>query len=323
MAPKINLYSSLACSDYYSEQSHLGIPGPLPGGAYPVIEIGQQNPDCHLPEIQARAAKLALAVNLCTGMISAITTGKYGALSDRRGRRLVILIALCGTMLNDIIIILMAKYWRVLGLEFFLVGAVLDGVFGSFTTTAAATNAYVADCTNPEKRAISFAYIQSVFFLGIAIGPVIGGVLITRTGSVVTLFYCALAVHISFAFFILFLIPESVTPEHMEVARRKSQIRRMSADGVVYHRRQWQYWAMFLNIFQPLEVFWPRGRGRTFGRKRQNLVILAIVDGILLLNIGAYAVILLYPIYMFNWGDLEVPLHVPSDVFLCWLLTFD
>jgi hypothetical protein len=51
MAPKINLYSSLACEDYYSERSNLGFPGPLPGGAYPIIEIGQPNPDCHLPEV--------------------------------------------------------------------------------------------------------------------------------------------------------------------------------------------------------------------------------------------------------------------------------
>lgn len=52
MAPKINLYSSLACDDYYSERYNVGLPGPLPGGGYPVIEIGQPNPDCHLPEVR-------------------------------------------------------------------------------------------------------------------------------------------------------------------------------------------------------------------------------------------------------------------------------
>jgi hypothetical protein len=51
VAPKINLYSSLACEDYYSERTNLGLPGPLPGGAFPVIDIGQSNPDCHIPEV--------------------------------------------------------------------------------------------------------------------------------------------------------------------------------------------------------------------------------------------------------------------------------
>lgn len=200
----------------------------------------------------------------------------------------------------------MAKYWRKVGLEFFLVGAILDGCFGSFTTTMAATNAYVADCTTPERRAVSFAYIQSVFFLGIAVGPVLGGTLINRTGSVVTLFYCALAVHLSFALFILFLIPESVTSEQMEDAKKRHKARHLSADGQPHNIRHWRYWFNLVNFLQPLEIFWPKGRGTAFKLKRRNLVILGIVDGILLLNIGAFAVILLYPIYMFNWGDLEV-----------------
>lgn len=216
------------------------------------------------------------------------------------------MIALFGTMLNDTIVILMAKYWRTLGLEFFLVGAILDGIFGGFTTTMAASNAYVADCTTPERRAVSFAYIHSVFFLGMAVGPVIGGLLVNRTGSVVTLFYCALAVHFSFALFILLLIPESVTREHMIQAKHNHNSRRLSAEGVPYSLRQWGYWSNIFNIFQPLEIFWPRGRGPAFKLKRRNLVILAVVDGILLLNFGAFAVIILYPIHMFNWTDLEV-----------------
>jgi MFS family permease len=216
------------------------------------------------------------------------------------------MIALCGTILNDAIIILMAKYWRVLGLEFFLVGAILDGLFGSFATTMAATNAYVADCTTPARRAVSFGYIHSVFFTGIAVGPALGGFLIQRTASVVALFYCALAVHLSFALFILFLVPESVTPEHMREATRKWKLRYSSADGRTHEIRHWRYWANLVNFLQPLEIFWPNGTGRLFKQRRRNLIILALVDGILLLNIGAFAVILLYPVYMFNWGDLEV-----------------
>ena len=216
------------------------------------------------------------------------------------------MIALCGTMLNDIVVILMVKYWRSLGLEFFLVGAILDGMFGGFTTTMAAISAYITDCTTPEGRAVGFAYIQSVFFLGIAVGPVIGGVFINRTGSVMTLFYCALAVHLFFVLFVLFFIPESVTKESMIRAKQIHNRRLLSTEGVPYTPRQWRYWSNVLNVFQPLKIFWPNGRGPAFRLKRRNLVIMGIVDGILLLNIGAFAVILLYPIYMFNWDNLEV-----------------
>jgi MFS family permease len=216
------------------------------------------------------------------------------------------MIGLCGRMLNDGIIILMTKYWRTLGLEFFLVGAVLDGLLGSFATKMAATNAYVADCTTPERRAISFAYIHSCFFLGTAVGPVIGGLVINYSNSVITLFYGAFVVHIFFALFILFFVPESVTPELMAQAKQNHNARRFSADGIPYSPRHWRYWTNIFNIFQPLEIFWPRGRGSSFKLKKRNLLVLVVVDGILLLTMGAFAVIILYPVYMFNWGDLEV-----------------
>ena len=218
-------------------------------------------------------------------------------------------------MLHDAIIILMAKYWRTLGLEFFLVGAILDGLCGSFTTKMAATNAYVTDCTTPERRAISFAYIHSIFFLGMAVGPVIGGLVINYTDSVIALFYCAVAVHLFFALFIVFLVPESATPEQMVQATKNHNNRRLSAEGVPYSPRQWGYWSNIFNVFQPLEIFWPRGRGSSFKLKKRNLVFLGIIDGILLLNMGASAVIILYPIYMFNWGDLQVPQFVSISNF--------
>ena len=245
-------------------------------------------------------------MHLCSGIISAVTTGKYGALSDRRGRLFVILIALCGTMVHDSIIILMAKYWRVLGLEFFLVGAVLDGLFGSFATTMAATNAYISDCTTPERRAVSFAYIHSIFFLGIAVGPATGSFIISLTGTTITVFYCVLVVHASFALYVLFLIPESVTKERMQDATRLHKSRNLSAAGTPYSFREWRYWAKFLNIFQPLEIFWPKGSGEAFKAKRWNLFILTAVDAILLFHFGAVSIIILYPTYMFDWGALEV-----------------
>jgi MFS family permease len=217
---------------------------------------------------------------------------------------------------NDAIVVVMAKYWRTLGLEFFLIGAIIDGICGSFTTTMAATNAYVSDCTTSDRRAISFAYIWSIFFIGIAAGPVLGGLLISSTGNVVILFYSVLMSHLFFALCIIFVVPESVTPEARLAATRRWNARKLSADGVPYSARHWRYWSNIVNIFQPLAIFWPSGRGHTFKLKRRNLLVLATVDGILLLNLGALTVILLYPIYMFNWGDLEVrdPFALPISL---------
>jgi len=59
----------------------------------------------------------------------------------------------------------------------------------------AVAHSYAADCTTAENRAVSFGYFQGSLFLGIAAGPVLGGMLIKATGNVLNIFYAAL-VHI-------------------------------------------------------------------------------------------------------------------------------
>jgi len=56
----------------------------------------------------------------------------------------------------------------------------------------AVAHSYAADCTPAEKRAVSFGYFQGTLFLGIAVGPALGGMLIRATGSVLSVFYATL-----------------------------------------------------------------------------------------------------------------------------------
>jgi DHA1 family tetracycline resistance protein-like MFS transporter len=91
-----------------------------------------------------------------------------GALSDRFGRRKVILIALAGTSIDYVIM----GFAPSLGWLF--VARMISGVTaGAFATC----NAYIADVTPPEKRAQGFGLAGAAFGLGFAIGPAIGGIL--------------------------------------------------------------------------------------------------------------------------------------------------
>jgi MFS transporter, DHA1 family, tetracycline resistance protein len=91
-----------------------------------------------------------------------------GALSDRFGRRKVILIALAGTSIDYVVM----GFAPTLGWLF--VARMISGVTaGAFATC----NAYIADVTPPEKRAQAFGLAGAAFGLGFAIGPAIGGLL--------------------------------------------------------------------------------------------------------------------------------------------------
>ncbi|HJW46483.1 MAG TPA: TCR/Tet family MFS transporter [Lysobacter sp.] len=89
-----------------------------------------------------------------------------GALSDRYGRRPVILLSCLGLGL-DFIFMALAN-----SLPWLLVGRIISAVTSASFTTA---NAYVADITAPEKRAQAFGMIGAAFGLGFIIAPVIGG----------------------------------------------------------------------------------------------------------------------------------------------------
>jgi DHA1 family tetracycline resistance protein-like MFS transporter len=89
-----------------------------------------------------------------------------GALSDRYGRRPVILLS-CFGLGADFILIALAQ-----SLPWLLIARIFSGVFSASFTTA---NAYIADITPPEQRAKAFGMIGAAFGLGFIIGPLIGG----------------------------------------------------------------------------------------------------------------------------------------------------
>jgi len=91
-----------------------------------------------------------------------------GALSDRYGRRPVLLLGFCGLALNFFATAAATALWMLIAVR--LVG-------GAVQANAAVANAYVADITPPEQRAKRFGQIGAMFGLGFIAGPVMGGIL--------------------------------------------------------------------------------------------------------------------------------------------------
>lgn len=91
-----------------------------------------------------------------------------GALSDRFGRRPVILLSCLGLGLDYILMALAPN------LTWLFIGRVLSGITAASFSTA---GAYIADVTPPEKRAASYGMLGAAFGLGFVIGPGFGGVL--------------------------------------------------------------------------------------------------------------------------------------------------
>lgn len=126
-----------------------------------------------------------------------------GNLSDRYGRRPVILGSLLGSGLDYMLLT-----WAP-NLSWFFLGRVISGITGASFTAA---SAYIADVSPPEKRAANFGLIGAAFGLGFIAGPAIGGLL--GNAGLRLPFLVAAGVTLLNWLYGLFILPESLKPEN-------------------------------------------------------------------------------------------------------------
>lgn len=91
-----------------------------------------------------------------------------GSLSDRYGRRPVMLLSLAGLGLNYVLLAFAPN------LAFLFIGRAVAGATSANFSTA---SAYIADISTPEQRAKRFGYVGATFSLGFVVGPALGGLL--------------------------------------------------------------------------------------------------------------------------------------------------
>lgn len=137
------------------------------------------------------------------GVVQFFAAPILGALSDHFGRRPVLLISLFGLSLDYLLLALAPN------LGWLFVGRVISGITAA---TGATAGAYIADTTEPERRAKVFGWMGSAWGLGFIIGPAIGGWI--GTFGVRLPFFAAAAMTLGGALYGLFILPESLPREH-------------------------------------------------------------------------------------------------------------
>ena len=125
-----------------------------------------------------------------------------GTLSDRFGRRTVILISSFGLGVDFILMAVSPTLWLL------LVGRVISGICAASFSTA---NAYIADIVPKEKRAAAFGMLGAAFAIGFIVGPALGGLL--GHFSVRLPFWVAAILSLLNFGYGFFVLPESLPPE--------------------------------------------------------------------------------------------------------------
>ena len=140
-----------------------------------------------------------------------------GGLSDRYGRRPVLLTSLAAYSFDFLIMALAPVIGVILVARMFA---------GAFAATFSTANAYIADISPPEKRAANFGMMGAAFGLGFIIGPAIGGFLGDNFGPRAPFYFVAATGALNFIFGYL-VLPETLKDEN----KRKFDWRRANAFG--------------------------------------------------------------------------------------------
>jgi DHA1 family tetracycline resistance protein-like MFS transporter len=163
----------------------------------------------------ARAARIFGLFGTAWALMQFFFSPILGSLSDRYGRRPVILLSNFGLGLDYVLMALAPS------LIWLFIGRVISGITSASISTAFA---YVADITPPERRASVFGKIGAAFGAGFVLGPAIGGLLGGLDPRLP--FWVAAALSLLNALYGLLILPESLPRE------RRSQFHWKSANPV-------------------------------------------------------------------------------------------
>lgn len=153
----------------------------------------------------AEAARIYGLFGTAWALMQFIWSPIIGALSDRFGRRPVLLLSCTGLGLDYILMAFAPN------LSWLFIGRVISGITAASFSTA---GAYIADVTAPEKRAAAFGLIGAAFGIGFIIGPVFGGVLGAIDPRLP--FKIAAALALANATYGYFVVPESLSRDKRE-----------------------------------------------------------------------------------------------------------
>ncbi|KAJ3819974.1 major facilitator superfamily domain-containing protein [Lentinula raphanica] len=332
LAPRVEIYTDLACAQHKPEIadnhtrfipyptspllsnpiSNISITahnnaGQLPGS----IEMPTKKPSnpCKTdPVVQAAVAQLAAVMTACMGILSCITTGWWTSFSDRHGRTAALGISVFGILITDATFILVYFFSQSLpgGYWFLVLGPLIEGSMGGFTTAAATFHAYMADTTTAASRSRMFSLNLGLMFIGFALGPTLGGLLIRTTQQTISVFYVATLVHMLYAFMIWFIVPESNGKRKMQLARAKYQeetleLRRSrEGAGILLRIKRLFSFLTPLVIFNPIPV---SDNPLKPPRRDWNLVLIALSYAFTVSVIGSVTYKFQYAASAFDWSS--------------------
>ncbi|KAF9905075.1 hypothetical protein EC991_002028 [Linnemannia zychae] len=298
----------LLCREYMNRYppSNSTLAGSSPLATWPTTMLGDKLPiipdeECKVAEIQAFTALALAAMQILGAVFGMISIGYWASLSDKHGRIKLMLLGAFSNVIMLSCLFTMGKWWDQVGFPLLYVMATIGGLLGGIGLNSAMSFAYAADCTASDERSLMFSRLFAVLFLGLAIGPILGGILTTAKQSFMPLLgICFIGTLLS-AIFLAFVVPESLPskqPAHIQRLYEEAVGPKVMQTAAASKKEQ-ENVPWHSHLVRSLRFFKPNGHNT-------NFIILSAISFLqtLALN-GTFSILILYTNKVFNWTPYE------------------
>ncbi|KAF8199603.1 hypothetical protein BJ912DRAFT_1129825 [Pholiota molesta] len=286
MSPRIQVYKAIACRSLSKDST----------GVEDLLAA------CGDTQVQARAAKIQAAVVTTMSVLSAISTGFWSRLGDTHGRKLILSTFLLGALLMESVFVLVMKPDSVFGRNaerFILIGPVMKVLLVDYRPSTA----YISDCTRHGSRSSIFSYVQGMVFVGLAVGPWLGGFFFPTKGYSDGYFYGSIGL-ISFTIlYVIFVCPESKVPAApVATAPARNSLSAKESPMVAGRRLLFKFISALL---LPISMFAPRRIPGT-SRKNYNMTLVGLSLFLYIVSTGVYSAKYLYAQHVYTWTTAQL-----------------
>lgn len=279
-----------------------------------VIEVG----NCRDPLVQGELSSLSSIISFFSGGFACLMSGKMGELSDRFGRKPVFMFVgltiLLGRCFNVSLLMEGRQYHK----NLLLLACVIENFAGGNPVLISVASSYITDIVEPHQRIVSLGFMVGTLYGGLAIGPILGNLIIKYIGHGhdVYALYAEVVLCVSFVLVMLFFVKES-RPMKLRRKSQSSHLRRKASFASSLHSNgsnsvfnQLQLWRI-ADIFAPVKKLWlPKHPEQGF-KPRYNILILLVGENVMTMAGAALtSTLILYATYTFNWSTDNIGYYV-------------
>ncbi|KAF9105421.1 hypothetical protein BGX27_009631 [Mortierella sp. AM989] len=283
-----------------------GIPTlfPVPSNQSSEAYSGRDDDKCNSAEYSAALAKFISIASVLSSVTVTLTVRYWSALSDRIGRKRIMLINNVGSI-TTLALAVFVRTHKDANLYLLYVGVVVDGLIGSVALVDILLHAYASDLTLPEERTLVFGRLIAGNYAGLAIGTALGGMAAEKYGLDFVYFWMAPCLSLTCFVYIL-LIPESLTSAAISKNRDKqiqSTVIEVESSHDAHSSKESEQTSLKQHIKSFFKGFTPETLPNTLAGKH-GILKLMLAFTLIMGAVGVVNIMVpMYLLYRFRWTE--------------------